>query len=159
MARVGRQRAAQQAISAGVNHELELKEKVTKILAQNNICVRVAKYSIFSDEPAAVSLVFRNPTQDELRFPGLESQDGRLYISPEVILTLHQGFGKNRKVIDRLPDRVFVSDGVAPIVVGKFQERRITLDLKRIFDFFAEDSYVVSYKIKGTMSGNDCEFF
>ena len=139
--------------------ELDHKEEVAKILSQKNICVRIDSWSFFSGEPATVSLVLRNPTQGEIQFPGLAYQDGRLYISPDVTLTLHNGFGENSKLIDRLADRVFVSDDVAPISVGGNQEHKITLDLRRIFDLNAEDGYILRFKVKGFEPGNDCRFY
>ena len=139
--------------------ELDHKEKVAKILSRKNICVRIDTWSFFSGEPATVSLVLRNPTQGEMQFPGLAYQDGRLYISPDVTLTLHNDSGRNGKEIDRLSDRVFVSDDVAPISVGDYQEHKITLDLRRIFDLNAEGHYTLRFKVKGFEPGNDCRFY
>ena len=139
--------------------ELDHKEEVAKILSQKNICVRIDTWSFFSGEPATVSLVFRNPTQGEMRFPGLAYQDGRLYISPDVTLTLHNGSGGNSKEIDRLSDRVFVSYYVAPISVGGNQEHKITLDLRRIFDLNVEGDYTLRLKVRGFEPGNDCRFY
>jgi|GEM_PF-3162485 len=139
--------------------ELGQKEEVAKILSQKNICVRIDTWSFYSGEPATVSLVLRNPTQGEIQFPGMAYQDGRLYISPDVTLTLHNGFGENSKQIDRLADQVIVSDDVAPISVGGNQEHKITLDLRRIFDLHAEDSYTLRFKVKGFEPGNDCRFY
>jgi hypothetical protein len=93
-----------------------------------------------------------------MRFPGLEFQDGRLYISPDVTLTLHHGFGRGGNEIDRLPDRVFASDDLAPIVVGANQEHRITLDLRQVFDLNAKGVYTFRFNVKGFEPGNDCEF-
>jgi hypothetical protein len=139
--------------------ELDRQEKVTKILARKNVCVRIARYSVSGAEPVTVELVFRNPTQGEMRFPGLEYQDGRLFIDPDVTLTLRDGFRYCCSEIDRLPDRVFVSDNVAPIVVGPNQERRITLDLRQVFDLNADGPYTFRFKVKGFELGNDCEFY
>jgi hypothetical protein len=139
--------------------ELDRKEEVVKILSQKNICTRIDTWSFFSGEPATVSLVLRNPTQGEMRFPGLAYQDGRLYISPDVTLTLHNSSGENGKEIDHLSDRVFVSYDVAPISVGGNQEHKITLDLRRIFDLNAEDHYTLRFKVKGFEPGNDCRFY
>jgi hypothetical protein len=133
--------------------ELDLKEKVMKILARKKTCVRMARHPEPGDEPVTVSLVFRNPTQEEIRFPGLEIHDGRLYISPNVILKLRDG------KIDRLPDRVFVSEGVAPIVVGANQEHRITLDLRQVFDLNAPGPYTFRFKVRGFERGNDRGFY
>src|SRR5262245_52664944 len=105
--------------------ELDRQEKVTKILARKIVCARIARQWVSGAEPVTVELVFRNPTQGEMRFPGLEYQDGRLVIDPDVTLTLRDDFGYCCNEINRLPDRVFISDNVAPIVVGANQERRI----------------------------------
>jgi hypothetical protein len=94
-----------------------------------------------------------------MRFPGLEFHDGRLYISPDVILKLRDGFGYCCDKIDRLSDRVFVSDDVAPIVVGANQEHRITLDLRQVFDLNAPAPYTFRFKVSGFERGNDCEFY
>jgi hypothetical protein len=139
--------------------ELDRKEKVMRILARKNICVRIDRYGVFGSEPVTVSLVFRNPTRAEIQFPGLEYRDGRLYISPDVIPTLRDGFGYCCNEIDRLSDRVFVSDDVAHIIVGANQEHRITFDLRQVFDLNAIGPYTFRFRIKGFERGNDCDFF
>lgn len=106
-----------------------------------------------------VSLVFRNPTQEEMRFPGLEYYDGRLYIRPDVILKLRDGWGYCCNKIDFLPNRVFVSEEVAPIVVGAKQEHRITLDLRQVFDINTPAPYTFRFNVRGFERGNDCEFY
>jgi hypothetical protein len=137
---------------------LDHKDEVMKILARKKTCVRMARHPEFG-EPVTVSLVFRNPTQDETRFPGLEFHDGCLYISPDVILKLRDGSGYCCNKIDLLPHRVFVSDDVAPIVVGANQEHRITLDLRQVFDLNAPAPYTFRFKVRGFERGNDCEFY
>ena len=138
--------------------ELDHKEEVIKILARKKTCVRMARHPEFG-EPVTVSLVFRNPTQEEMRFPGLEFHDGRLYISPDVILKLRDGSGYCCNKIDLLQDRVFLSHDVAPIVVGANQEHRITLDLRQVFDLNAPAPYTFRFKVRGFERGNDCEFY
>jgi hypothetical protein len=54
---------------------------------------------------------------------------------------------------------VFVSDDVAPISVGDYQEHKITLDLARIFDLNAEGNYTLRFKVTGFEPGNDCRFY
>lgn len=139
--------------------ELDSKDEVTRILARKKVCVRMNSPAAFGAEPVAVSLVFRNPTREEMRFPGVEYQDGRLYISPDVIPTLRGGLGYCCNEIDGLPDRIFVSDDVAPIIVGANQEHRITLDLRQVFDFNGAGPYTFRLKVKGFARGNDCEFY
>jgi hypothetical protein len=94
-----------------------------------------------------------------MRFPGLEFHDGRLYISPDVILKLRDGSGYCCNKIDRLSDRVFVSVDVAPIVAGANQEHRSTLDLRQVFDLNAPAPYTFRFKVRGFERGNDCEFY
>lgn len=157
-------------LTIGKNHEVqanypgrfvELKErkKVERMLQKKKVCVRAHEYVTLPDDPIHISFVFRNPTQSQQQFPGLEYRDGCLYLNPDVELTLVSGWEEEAKQVSPLPDRVIVSENIAPIFVEAGQENRIILDLKTLFEIVPDQVYSLQFKVKGYEPGNGIKLY
>lgn len=129
--------------------DLSKRSEVEQILREKPVCLRAAKYVFGANEPVSVSLVFRNPTQSSIAFPGVESSGGQLLISPGVELTLWRGYGEERKITRPLRNRLISSNNVAPILVGPQQEIRIAVDLRNLFTISDEEGNSLQIRVKG----------
>jgi hypothetical protein len=101
------------------------------------------------NEPLIVSLVFRNATQNPIAFPGVENNDGRLTLSPGLVLTVRHGFGNDLTVDKSIPGRVVSSKTLAPIIVPPQQEFSIAIDLREFFVIATDEAYSVNLRAKG----------
>ncbi len=120
--------------------ELSKRAAVGQSLKEKPVCLRVAKYEFHTDEPVSLSLVFRNPTQNSIAFPGVEFRGGQLLANPDVALTMYSGY-EGRKTTRPLQDGLILSKSVAPILVGPGQEFRLAVDLRKLFTMPVEDGY------------------
>lgn len=138
--------------------DLGNRRKVERILTRKNVCLRAAKYLFGADEPVSVSLVFRNPTDSVIKFPGVEYKDGYLVMNPDVSLAVYSSFGDEQTITNPLPNRVLFSDNVEPMLVQPRQELRITVDLRKLFNVVPEEYYAVQFGLRGYGLANDAGF-
>ena len=139
--------------------ELSDRKKVETILARKKVCLRSAKYVYGSDEPVNVSLVLRNPTESPIEFPGIEYNDGHLIINADIAFSLFSGPGDEPALIDPIPDRIFLSETVPPILVSARNEFRITLDLRTLFKVEPDKGYGFTANLKGFAPPNGKGFY
>ena len=135
--------------------ELNERSKVEQCLAKNLLSLRMSQFLHVADEPINVSLVFRNPTERFIEFPGVEYRDGHLLIAPGVSLNLYAGYEKSRIQQAPLPGRVIRSNELSPIVVAPRQEFRLSLDLRTLFPVSYDEQYSLRLNIKGFGRAND----
>ena len=109
--------------------ELRERSKVVQCLAKNLLSLRTSQFLHVADEPIIVSLVFRNPTERPIEFPGVEYRDGHLLIAPGVSLNLYEGSGEKPHSTNPIPGRVIRSNELSPIVLAPRQEFRLLVDL------------------------------
>ena len=129
--------------------------KVEQTLLKNKVCLRTAKYGFDPNEPADISLIFRNPTQTPMAFPGLEYKDGRLIMDPDIMLSLYSWEDQDRIRTTPRPNRIVSARGLSPIIVAPQQEFRFTFDLRDLFDVLPERNYSVRVGVKGHGRAND----
>ena len=135
--------------------DLSDRRKVERILTRKKVCLRTPKYLFGADEPVCVSLVFRNPTDSVIKFPGVAYKDGYLVMNPDVSLAVYSGFGNEQAITTPLPDRVLFSEDVEPMLVQPRQELRITVDLRKLFNVVPEEYYAVQFGLRGYGQAND----
>jgi len=139
--------------------DLSKRTEVEQILRKKPLCLRAAKYAFGADEPVNVSMVFRNPTQSSIAFPGVEFRDGQLLVSPRVALTLFSGYGETQKITSPLQGRVVSSKNAAPILVEPGQEFRLTVDLRKLFTISVEETYDAQLRVTGFGRSNAIDIY
>lgn len=139
--------------------ELSQKADVNRFLHEKKVCLRANQYRVNTSEPINVSVGFRNPTQTQIQFPGLEYRNGHLFLSPEIELAINSGWGQRAERVGFLASRVFVSEDLAPITVEPGQEQRIVIDLRELFEVVLKKSYTLNVKVKGFGQGNPLPFY
>jgi hypothetical protein len=139
--------------------ELADRRKVERILRRKNVCLRAAKYAVSQDEPADVSLVFRNPTQTPLLFPGIQPRDGGLYIGAGVGLAMSYGWGDHETKVNPVAGSIGVSDDLAPITVPPGQEYRVTLNIRELFDLAPGQVYSLRFEVAGYDPANNTRLY
>lgn len=138
--------------------DLGERTNVDRFLLKNKVCLRTTGYAD-ADEPANISLVFRNPTQSPIEFPGIEYKDGRLLVDPNVTLTLYSRLHERRTMTAARANCVLWSQDLAPIIVEPQQEFRLTMDLRKLFDVVPEQNYYVRINVRGHGRANDVGFY
>lgn len=128
---------------------LDERPKVEKCIAKSTVSLRSFRYWYSPEEPVKLSLVFRNPTQDFMMFPGVEYRDGQLLVAPGVVLEVYEGYGKDAEITNPLPGKVKVSKTLAPIMIGPRQEFRLILDLRALFPITDDENYSLRLRVKG----------
>ncbi|HSE36880.1 MAG TPA: hypothetical protein VLG74_06220 [Blastocatellia bacterium] len=135
--------------------ELEDRPKVEQCLAKNLLSLRTGQFRYAADEAVNVSLVFRNPTQGFIEFPGVEFRDGQLLMARGVSLELHAEYGEELKITNPLPGRVILYRSLAPIVIAPRQEFRLALDLRTLFPISDDQQYFLRLRVRGFGAAND----
>jgi len=129
--------------------DLAERSKVEQSLVKDKVRLRTTKDFCPPNEPLIVSLVFRNATQNPIAFPGVENNDGRLILSPGLVLTVRHGFGDGLTVDKSIPGKVVSSKTLAPIIVPPQQEFTVAVDLKEFFLIANDEEYLVKLRAKG----------
>jgi hypothetical protein len=140
--------------------ELGERPRVEQCLANSFVSLRSWRYSFSPEEPVNVSLVFRNPTQDFIMFPGVEYRDGQLMVGPGVSLELyaiysHQCHDVEPEIPNPLPGRLKASKSLTPIMVAPRQEFRLVLNLRTLFAIPDNRLYCLRLRVHGFERAND----
>lgn len=128
---------------------LDRRSEVARSLARHPICIRSATYHDATKSPR-VTVVFRNPGSQGRTFPGVEFRNGMLLVSPGVDVRLIRMHYPNPEVVAWRPNRVRVTNDLAPIVVAPQTERRIEVDLGALANIGLDTAYVFSLKTRAT---------
>jgi len=141
--------------------ELEERNKVAKALSKSVVCLITSDHWARANQPAPVSLIFRNPTDKPLEFPGIEVSGNNVMLSSDLELVLHHidwrlDSDSRQKKVEPFANLVAIlpSTQLAPLVVAPGDEHRIPLDLRRLFPLTAGQSYTLELKVKGHRRGN-----
>jgi hypothetical protein len=135
------------------------RSNVEQCLAKSFVSLRSSQFLYAAEEPVSVSLVFRNPTQGFMEFPGVEYRDGQLLIAPGVSLDLFEEYGDELKITKPLPDRAILSESLAPVVIAPRQEFRLALDLRTFFTISDDQQYFLRLRVKGFGTANILSLF
>ena len=132
------------------SESLDQKEEVAALL-KSPICINLVTRRASAGHLVKVSFIFRNMTKETLSLPGLAYKDSRLYISPKAKLALYEQDpeGGNKKQIPPLLYRVIISEDIAPIVVEKNKEVKITANLNNLFDLKTKAFYSIHFEVEG----------
>lgn len=139
--------------------DLSQRAKVERLLLEKKVCISSSKGSASASEPINMSVIFRNPSQSQIDFPGLEYKDGYLYSSPDIDFVIISGWGDTAKRISFLSSRLVVSSVLPPITVNPWQEHRTVVDLRQLLDVAVGESYRLTVEIKGYGLSNAFTFY
>ena len=129
--------------------DLAERSKVEQSLVKDKVRLRTTKDFCPPNEPLIVWLVFRNATQTPIAFPGVENNDGRLILSPDLVLTVRHSYGESLTVDKSIPGKVIFSKTLAPIIVQPQQEFTVAIDLKEFFLIANDKEYFANLRVKG----------
>ena len=144
--------------------DLADRAKIERILRSKNVCLRVQRWVIEPSEPAMVSIVLRNPTDQAAEFPGLIYVNGILYMDPTFSLGVYTNSWKEQQGlywtrVEWIPNRVVVIDGLAPTTVLPNEEFRLTINLKDLVEMSAGESHQVRFEAQGHAAANSVDIF
>jgi len=134
--------------------ELGERSKVERFLMKNKVSLRGAQSVYGADEPVNISVVFRNPTQSFMEFPGVEKRDDVLFMNPNVEIRVARGLDEQSTPLTPLPGGVLLSETLSSIALGPREAFRLTVDLRKFFDLVAGESYSVQMHVKGLGTSN-----
>ncbi|MBI2839092.1 MAG: hypothetical protein HYX75_12300 [Acidobacteria bacterium] len=136
--------------------ELARAAEVRDLLTRRPVCLRTGGRSHDASQRFVVTVLFRNATDRDLRFPGLEYRAGRLFLSSGISLDVqHYDPSKDlRKKLRPIPNAISSSVDLPPIIVRPHEEKAITLLLSRLYDTSAYGTYSVQIPIEGYEPAN-----
>ena len=138
--------------------ELKQRDLVERALVEKKVCTRSLSWVLSPEDPIYVSIVLRNATPSAINVPMIEFVNGYLRLSPEVELTVSKGW-EPEEIIEPIPGRISITEGMTPMVLYAGQEHRIKLNLRDLFDITSSESYSFHVRIKGLGSGNGQGFY
>jgi hypothetical protein len=114
----------------------------------------------YEDTWGLVDLVYLNATDEERSFSGIRFEEGRFYAASNLTkLRFFAGAGIRRKRIPRRAGAFVVDPSVPDIVLPARADRRVRVDLSKIFDtrlkHAAEHVGFVFFEVDGAGEGHD----
>jgi hypothetical protein len=138
---------------------VQLKERaeVEKYLQAKKVSLRSYDYLTEQNSPTNITIMYRNPTESDIQFPGIEVRGDSLYISPDIDIKLFQRSIEldNDTETRQSSDKIIVSDDVSPVTVKSKQVYRLSIDLKQFFEIREGEHYYLNFTAKGNAPANE----
>lgn len=133
---------------------LSERENVEKYILTKKVCLRIYKYKNENDWQTKITIIYRNPTDADIEFPGIEARGGYIYVSPDVNINLGAFPDGDNVATPLWSDKVIVSDGIMPVVVESKKEYTITFDIEEFLKIRKNQIYDLRLYVKGHGSSN-----